>query len=219
MKRLILIGSGFHSKIVYDEILRKKKYKVLGYLSNDNKKNHKIKKIKYLGKLDNLKKLKLKNFFCIIAIGQGDIREKVLREINKLGIKIKWGKIISNDAIISPNTKIGEGSVIISGSIINVGTKIGIHCLINTGSSIDHDNHFKDFSGCGPRTITGGNVNIGKGSYIGLGSVVKNNIKILDNTIIGASSLVLKNCKKNSIYFGSPAKRIRAKKKNENYLT
>ena len=219
MKRLILIGSGFHSKIVYDEILRQKKYKVLGYLSNDNKKNHKIKKIKYLGKLDNLKKLKLKNFFCIIAIGQGDIREKVLREINKLGIKIKWGKIISNDAIISPNTKIGEGSVIISGSIINVGTKIGIHCLINTGSSIDHDNHFKDFSGCGPRTITGGNVNIGKGSYIGLGSVVKNNIKILDNTIIGASSLVLKNCKKNSIYFGSPAKRIRAKKKNENYLT
>ena len=219
MKRLILIGSGFHSKIVYDEILRQKKYKVLGYLSNDNKKNHVIKKIKYLGKLDNLKKLKFKYFFCIIAIGQGDIREKVLKEINKLGIKIKWAKIISKDAIISTNTKIGEGSVIISGSIINVGTKIGIHCLINTGSSIDHDNHFKDFSGCGPRTITGGNVNIGKASYIGLGSVVKNNIKISDNTIIGASSLVLKNCKKNSIYFGSPAKRIRAKKKNENYLT
>tara|TARA_B100000989_G_scaffold83491_1_gene59817 strand:+ start:10811 stop:11470 length:660 start_codon:yes stop_codon:yes gene_type:complete len=218
MKRFILIGSGFHSKIVYDEILRNKNHKVLGYLSNDNRVKHVIKKLKYLGKIQILKKLKPKNFFCIIAIGQGDIREKVLKEIHKLKIKVKWGKIISKDAIISANTKIGEGSVIISGSIINVGTKIGDHCLINTGSSIDHDNNFKDFSGCGPRTITGGNVNVGKGSYIGLGSVIKNNIKIADNTIIGASSLVLKNCKKNSVYFGSPAKRVRAKKSNENYL-
>ena len=219
MKKLILIGSGFHSKIVYDEILRQKKYKVLGYVSNDIKKNHKIKKIKYLGKIKDLKKLESKSFFCIIAIGQGDIREKILKEINKLNIKMKWEKIISKDAIISSNTKIGEGSVIISGSIINVGTKIGNHCLINTGSSIDHDNCFEDFSGCGPRTITGGNVNIGKRSYIGLGSVIKNNIKIQDITVIGASSLVIRNCKKNSIYFGAPAKRIREKKKDENYLS
>ena len=206
MKKLILIGSGFHSKIVYDEILRQKKYKVLGYVSNDIKKNHKIKKLKYLGKIKDLKKLESKSFFCIIAIGQGDIREKILKEINKLNIKMKWEKIISKDAIISSNTKIGEGSVIIAGSIINVGTKIGNHC-------------FEDFSGCGPRTITGGNVNIGKRSYIGLGSVIKNNIKIQDNTVIGASSLVIRNCKKNSIYFGAPAKRIREKKKDENYLS
>ena len=39
MRKLILIGSGFHSKIVYEEILKLKKYKVLGYISNDDKKN------------------------------------------------------------------------------------------------------------------------------------------------------------------------------------
>lgn len=218
MKKLILIGSGFHSKIVYDEILRQKKYKVLGYLSNDDKKKHSIKKIRYLGKLEALNKLRFKNYFCIIAVGQGDARERILNETKKLKVKIKWEKIISKNAIISANTKIGEGSVVISGSIINVGTKIGKHCLINTGSSIDHDNVFKDFSGCGPQTITGGNVTIGEKSYIGIGSVIKNNIKIQENAVIGASSLVLKNCKKNSIYFGRPAKKIREKKKNENYL-
>ena len=218
MKKIIIIGSGFHSKIVYDEISRQKKYKVLGYLSNDHKKNHSIKKVVYLGKIADLKKIKLKNFFCIIAVGQGDVRETIFKEINKLKIKIKWEKIISKDAIISADTKIGEGSVIISGSIINVGTKIGNHCLINTGSSIDHDNNFKNFSGCGPRTITGGNVSVGEKSYIGLGSVIKNNVKIHNNTVIGASSLVIRNCKNNSIYFGRPAKRIRTKSKNENYL-
>ena len=42
MRKLILIGSGFHSKIVYEEILKLKKYKVLGYISNDDKKKHSI---------------------------------------------------------------------------------------------------------------------------------------------------------------------------------
>ncbi|MAI75719.1 MAG: hypothetical protein CMM90_00845 [Rickettsiales bacterium] len=218
MKKIIIIGSGFHSKIVYDEILRLKQFRVLGYLSNDHKNKHAIKKINFLGKISKLGDIKIKNIFYVIAVGQGDIRKKILIEINKLKIKVKWAKIVSNNTIISPNTKIGKGSVIVSGSIINVGTRIGDHCLINTGSSIDHDNNFKNFSGCGPRTITGGNVTVGEKSYIGLGSVIKNNIKIYNNTIIGASSLVIKNCKSNSIYFGRPAKRIREIKDNENYL-
>ena len=39
-----------------------------------------------------------------------------------------------------------------------------------------------------------------------------------DNTVIGIGSVVNKNCKKNSIYWGSPAKKIRLRKNNENYL-
>ena len=187
-------------------------------MSNDIKRKHAIKKLKFYGKIKELKKIKIKNCFFVLAVGQGDIREKIFHEVKQLKIKIKWGKIISKDSIISANTKIGEGSVIVSGSIINVGTRIGKHCLINTGSSIDHDNFFDDFSGCGPRVITGGNVKIGKNSYIGLGSIIKNNIIIGKNTLIGASSLVLKNCAKNSVYFGSPGKRKRAKKVNEIYL-
>jgi acetyltransferase EpsM len=218
MRKLILIGSGFHSKIVYEEILKLNKYKVLGYVSNDDKKKHSIRKLKYLGKLETLDKLRYKNYSCVIAVGQGNIRKKIFNETKKLKIKIQWEKIISKDSIISSNTKIGEGSVVVSGSIIDIGTKIGKHCLINTGSYINHDNIFKDFSGCGPRTTTGGNVTLGEKSYIGIGSVIKNNIIIEENTIIGASSLVLKNCKKNNIYFGHPAKKIRILKKNENYL-
>ena len=34
----------------------------------------------------------------------------------------------------------------------------------------------------------------------------KKNIEIKENTVVGAHSLVLKNCKKNSTYFGNPAK-------------
>ena len=42
--------------------------------------------------------------------------------------------------------------------------------------------------------------------------------KILSNTIIGAASLVTKNCKSYSIYYGVPAKKIAKRSFNKNYL-
>ena len=119
---------------------------------------------------------------------------------------------------MSKNIKIGEGSIIISGVIINTGTKIGKHCYINTGSIVEHDNYFEDFSSSGPGVVTGGNIKVGKGSYLGIGCVIKNKITIGSNTVIGGLSFVNKNCKNNSLFFGIPAKKIRIRKKNENYF-
>ena len=61
---------------------------------------------------------------------------------------------------------------------------------------------------------TGGNVEVENLSHIGIGATVVNDVKIESNTIIGANSLVNKNCKSYSIYFGNPAK----KKKIENLI-
>lgn len=212
-KNLVIIGNGKHAKVIKDEVNKKKEYKIISIINlliNDTTK-------KQMCNLEKLKRIK-KNFFTVIAFGRGDIRERIVYLLKKLKIKTKWAKIISKNTIISSSTKIGDGSVIVSGSIINTGTTIGKHCLINTGSIIDHDNEFKDFSGCGPGTITGGSVKVGKKSYIGLGSKIKNNILIENSVIIGSSSNVIKNCNKESIYFGNPAKKIRKKRKNENYL-
>lgn len=156
-KNLVIIGNGKHAKVIKDEVNKKKEYKIvdiINLLINDLTK-------KQISSLEKLKKIN-KNFFTVIAFGRGDIREKIVHLLNKLKIKIKWAKIVSKNTIISSSVKIGDGSVIISGSIINTGSIIGKHCLINTGSIIDHDNEFKDFSGCGPGTITGGSVKVGK---------------------------------------------------------
>ena len=113
-----------------------------------------------------------------------------------------------SNAIISKDVIIGEGSLVMPGCIINNGTRIKDHCIINTGSIIEHDNFFDNFSSCGPGIVTGGNVMLGKSSYIGIGSVVKEKIMINENVIIGGNSFVNKNCKKNSLYYGNPIKLI-----------
>ena len=160
------------------------------------------------------KKISIK-MYGIVRMGL--IFEKISQKINKI-LKFNWATIVSKNSKINGNVKIGKGSLIVSGSVINTGTKIGEHCLINTSSSIDHDNNFKNFSSTGPRVTTGGNVKLGQCSHLGMGAVVKNQITIGDNTIVGSKSMVLKNCNKNSVYYGMPAKKIKSRKENSKYL-
>ena len=159
-----------------------------------------------------------KNTYGIVAIGSNFLREKIVKFVKNYLNNLKWAKVISKDATIAKKVKIGEGSIVIAGSIINTGSIIGKHCSINTGSVIEHDNYFEDFSGTGPRTVTGGNVKVGKRSYLGIGCVIKNKIKIGSDSVIGGKSFVNKDCNSNSIFFGVPAKKITKRKKNESYL-
>tara|TARA_B100000686_G_C16696817_1_gene921022 strand:+ start:399 stop:1058 length:660 start_codon:yes stop_codon:yes gene_type:complete len=219
MKNIIIIGSGFHAKVVMDEILRKKEYKILGFVDINKKKGTKVNtspQFKILGDLDYLKRKK--NFEAILAIGSNHKRLKIYNQIKVAKIKIKWATIISKDSIISKNVNLGQGSMIISGSIINRNVKIGKHCIINTGSIIEHDNELMDFSSTAPGAKLGGNVKIGKLSFVGLGSCIKQNIKVGENTVIGGNSFVNKNCIKNYTYFGNPAKKYKPRKKNQSYL-
>ena len=224
MKKILVFGSGFHAKVVFSEIVRIKNYKVLGFVDNFLEAGKAI--IKYKNKTYNnlgsinyvLKKYYNSSYSGIIGIGSNYLRNKVCKEVESINKDFKWTTIVSVNSKINGNVKIGKGSVIISGSIINNGSVIGDHCLINTSSSIDHDNFFNNYSSSGPGVVTGGNVNIGYASHLGIGSVIKNKIKVGDNTIIGGNSFVNKDCLDNSIYFGIPSRRIRKIEVEKDFL-
>ena len=223
MKKILIIGSGTHAKVILSEIIQIKGYRIIGFIDEYLKKgtiieSYKNQEYKIVSNIKGLKKLLKKNTFGIIGIGSNFIRKKVAEEINKIYKNFNWATIISINSAINGNVRIGKGSIIVSGSVINTGTKIGEHCLINTSSSIDHDNTFKNYSSTGPGVTTSGNVELGQCSHLGICSAVNHQITIQDNTIIGAQSLVLKNCDKNSVYFGIPAKKIRDRENNSNYL-
>ena len=212
MKKIVIFGSGCHAKVVFSEIMRLKNYNFLGFVDDLSAKGKKVirlenKNYSNLGKINDLRNKK--NICGVIGVGSSILRKKICDEINSKLKNFKFENIISKNSIVDKNVKFGKGNVIISNSVINTGTILGNHCLINTSSSIDHDNIFEDFAGTGPGVVTGGKVKVGKMSYIGIGSVIKNTINIGKNTFIGGSSFVNKNCSSNSLYFGVPAKKIK----------
>ena len=218
--KIIIIGTGGHSKVIVDIIQNEQKYEIAGFIDNNLPKGHKVFDYEVLGKEQEINNLinKYKIFGGIIAIGDNFIRSNVEKKIRLLCNEFKFINCIHPNSNIAFNVVMGEGNVVMAGATINTSSEISNHCIFNTNCSIDHDNRIADFASIAPNGVTGGNVEVGEFSAIGIGATVKHNVSIGYNCIIGACSLVNKDTKSNSVYYGIPAKFIRNHELGEKYL-
>lgn len=142
---------------------------------------------------------------AIISIGSCRIRKNVVSEI-----KVdKYLTVIHPTAIVSSHAMIGAGTVVMQGSIIQTCAWVGRHCIINTGASVDHDCKLSDFVHVAPHATVAGNVEIGEGTWVGIGSVVKQGLKIGSWCVIGAGAVVVDDVPDNTTVVGIPAKPIK----------
>ena len=80
---------------------------------------------------------------------------------------------------------------------------------MNTSASIDHDNVLGDFVHISPHATLCGEVEVGEGTWIGAGTVVKQCVKIGKWSIIGAGSVVVNDIPDGVLAYGNPCKIIR----------
>ena len=199
MKNVIVIGTGGHAKIVAD-IIRLNGDKLIGFLTSDNTLKC------FLGKpilgLDTEYK-KYKDAHFIIAIGNSCVRKRIAMSMSD----VEWYTAIHPKAIIAQTeTSIGEGTVVSANAVINSCSKIGKHCIINTNCVVEHDNVIEPFSHVSVGAMLGGNVTVGRETWIGIGATVKNGIKICDNCLVGAGAVVVDDIVKPGTYVGIPAR-------------
>ena len=215
MKKIIIIGSGGHAKVVADIILTREKelnenLKIIGFL-DDNFKNLRydnIFNIPILGDLNNIDNFsKNEDYFFIIAIGSNEVRKKISEKYKELN----YYTAIHPRSVISREVIIGSGTVVMANVVINPNSTIGKHCILNTSSVIEHDNELGDYVHISPNTTLCGGVNIEDNSWIGAGSVVRQQIHIGKDVIVGANSVVVKDIENSCIVAGNPAKKIKEK--------
>jgi sugar O-acyltransferase (sialic acid O-acetyltransferase NeuD family) len=92
---------------------------------------------------------------------------------------------------------------------INALAKIGIGAICNTYSIIEHECIIGDFAHIAPGAVLCGNVKVGENSFVGAKSVIRENITIGKNVIIGAGSVVVKDIPDNVKVVGNPARIIK----------
>tara|TARA_B100000700_G_C14971464_1_gene821646 strand:+ start:494 stop:955 length:462 start_codon:yes stop_codon:yes gene_type:complete len=129
---------------------------------------------------------------------------KIIEPVNLYGCEIGDNCFIGPFVEIQKNVVIKQNTRIQSHTFICEYVKIGKNCFIGHGVNFINDkfknNELIKKSKKLLRTVVMDNVKIGSNSTI-------LPIKIENNVVIGAGSVVSKNCKKNLIYFGNPAKK------------
>ena len=151
-------------------------------------------------------------------MGDNWVRRRLVRSIQRLAPDFIFINAIHPSARLGKDVRLGVGTAIMPGVIVNSNSTIGDHCILNTRASMDHDGVLSDFSSLAPGVCCGGNLFLGSGAAISLGTLVIENIGIGAWSVVGAGSLVLDEIPENVVAYGSPARIIRKRRAGEPYL-
>lgn len=125
-----------------------------------------------------------------------------IREKSKIGNRCILGRHVS----LNYNVIIGDESIIMSNSHLTGNTKVGKKVFISVGVCTANDNHFGDL-GYDESFVLGPTIE--DRAKIGEGAIILPKIRIGENSLISAGSVVTRDVEKNSQVMGIPAKHIR----------
>jgi sugar O-acyltransferase (sialic acid O-acetyltransferase NeuD family) len=196
---VMVIGAGGHAKVVIATLQESAQNVAAVYDDDPTKWGTCILGIPILGAIDEL--ARRPSCRAIIAVGDNSVRQRIATQL-----QLTWISVVHPKAYVHDTVEIGTGVVVCAGAVLQPDAKIGNHAIINTAASVDHDSRIEDFAHIGPGAHLAGNVFVGKGTLLGIGSQVNPGIKIHENVIVGAGAAVITDLSAEAVAIGIPAR-------------
>ncbi len=204
MKRLAILGASGHGKVIADTAV------LLGWsvvFFDDSWPDLKVNSHwPVIGATNDLMH-ELANFDgVIVAIGDNSTRLNKSKQL--LSTNEKLISLMHPSATVSQYASIGDGSFVGAGAVLQVDCKVGLACIVNTNAVVEHDCSISDGVHVSPSASLAGGVSVGSESWIGISACVRQLVKIGNNVIVGAGSVVIGDISNQLTVVGSPAKPI-----------
>lgn len=191
----VLIGAGGFAREIVAEVYLQNKFNLKCFVDDEY----------WVDGLYKISEFNPETQSALIAVGNPADKMKLL---SKLPENTKFWNYISPNAYVN-NLSLGKGNFICAGVIITTDVKIGNHVHLNLQTTIGHDSVLGDFVTTAPSVNISGNVNIGKGVYLGTACCIREKINICDDAVIGMNASVVKDITESGTYVGIPAKKIK----------
>jgi UDP-N-acetylbacillosamine N-acetyltransferase len=139
------------------------------------------------------------------AIGYKRVRthKALYQKITTLNYPV--ASYISTQAIVDSSADIGQNCLILPGAIIEPEVHIEENCFINSGAILCHHARLGAHCIIAAGSLVGGYTTIGPCSLIGFRATVAELLKVEEETLVGAMSLLLCDTQKHTMYTGIPA--------------
>ena len=210
MKNLIIIGAGGVGRevslIVEQLNYLEDTWNLIGFIDDDIKMfGEVINGYSVIGGIETLNSYN-EECYIVIAIANYKVKKSI---VDKLNNRLPFATIIHPKVWIHDFMIVGEGSIIYEGTIITSNVNIGKHVIISPKCGIGHDSIIKDYTSLLWNVNISGADIIEEGVLIGSGATVIQNKTIGKGSIIGAGSVVINDIPSNSTVVGVPGKVIR----------
>jgi sugar O-acyltransferase (sialic acid O-acetyltransferase NeuD family) len=218
--KLLVVGSSGHASVLVDAIELTGGYRIGGYLDDTLPRGTVRRGHLILGGLNDAASICAEQSIndVVIAIGDNWWRRKFYSDLTCKCPNLKFPVVKHPSALIAASAEIGIGTAILAHSHVGPGSRVGPFCIINTGSSIDHDCTMQGFASIAPGVFTGGLVQIGECSAIGVGASVSDRISIGSHAVVGTGAVVVRDIPDLVVAYGNPARVQRPRREGEKYI-
>lgn len=207
---LVIWGASGHARVVADMIRLAGRYNLVGFLDDvhPERQGEEFCGAPILGGREQLGPLRERGVrHVILGFGDCAARLRLAALVSAQGFDL--GTAVHPAAVLAADVPVGAGTVIMAGAVVNPGARIGANAIVNTSASVDHDCVVEDGAHLSPGVHLGGQVRVGRGTWLGIGAVVRDHVSIGAGTIVGAGALVLRDVPDGVVAYGVPARIVR----------
>jgi sugar O-acyltransferase (sialic acid O-acetyltransferase NeuD family) len=206
MLRIACVGAGGHGKVVADAAVSLARDEIVGFLDDDpSLAGRSVVGLPVLGPISAWRDFGIEAIVPAIGANRAR-REIILRETSQGATAMT---IIHPSAIISGWAELCAGVTVMAGAVVNAGAVVGENAIVNTGAIVEHDCLIGPHVHIAPGCCLAGEVSVGEGTFLGIGSRVLPSVRVGDWCVIGAGAVVTKDVEDNITVVGVPARRIR----------
>jgi sugar O-acyltransferase (sialic acid O-acetyltransferase NeuD family) len=204
MQKLVIYGAGGLGREVKSMLPQcTEPFELIGFLDDGLPAGNSIAGVPVLGNSDWLSNCP-SDIQIVLAIGNPRVKHQVWQQINSKKA-VQFATLIHQRSLIQDkdSVHIGMGSIVGAGAVLTTGITVHNHVLINLNVTIGHDTIVGDCCSIMPNASLAGEVQLGQRANI------INRIKIGDDAIIGAGSVVNHHIKAGATAVGIPARSIK----------
>ena len=133
----MILGAGQYGTVVKETALEMGVFDKINFLDDRFDNDNIDSGNEVIGRIDALDSLCSEYKYAIPAIGDADIRMKLIEKAEKMSYKIPC--IISPRAYVSPSAHIGKGAVIEPLAGVHANAEVGAAAYISMGAAINHN--------------------------------------------------------------------------------
>ena len=210
MKNIVIVGAGGvgrETSLIIQQINElKSTWNLIGFIDDDvNSWGNVINGYPVIGGMDSLEKLSL-DTYVVVAIANYKVKKRI---VNKINNRFKFATIVHPRVWLHDYMTLGEGTIIYEGAILTTNIKVGNHVIISPKCGIGHDSIIKDYVSLLWNVNISGNDIIEEGVMMGSASTVIQGKMIGKGSTVGAGAVVIDNIDSYSTVVGVPAKVIK----------
>jgi len=204
---LVIFGAGGHALAVAEVVTLCSTFELVGFLEDQagSRTGAPFAGRAILGGREQLAVLREAGVtHALIAVGNCEARLALAQLATQEGFTL--ATVTHPRAFVSPSARLGRGTVIMPGAVVQAACKIGDNVVINTAASLDHECVLQDGVHVCPGVRLAGRVHVGRACWLGIGSVVVENVCIGAGSIVGAGAVVLDDVPDGVVAYGVPAR-------------